>query len=70
MSKRKKIEQLIAKINEIYNKDYEVSHSSAYTYPYRIRSNNGSHDVTERLTPAECLTWCKGVLHVAWDIER
>jgi len=70
MSKRKKIEQLIAKINEIYVKDYEVEHNSSYTYPYRIRSNNGSHDVTERLTPTECLTWCKGVLHVAWDIER
>lgn len=70
MSKRKKIEQLIAEINEIFNKDYEVDHSSVYTYPYRIRSNNGSHDVTSRMTPSECLIWCQGVLHVAWDIER
>ena len=59
----KKVEARLIKINEYLNTDYELQYMRDYDYPYRIVSNNGAHEETQRLKLSEAIDWTNGVIN-------
>jgi hypothetical protein len=60
---KKTIEARLEHINKYTGLDYELQHATAYTYPYKIVSRNGSHDESQRMTASECVEWCNGFIN-------